>query len=266
MVEQHDKAQDQIDHNVSDEGTAGAPPANMIQPDPTPAESPEVTNNSRHEHSGNTDDESLQSLQIVNLSSVASTSPSPAKRLEELFRSLNSTEAPAPNSNITRKDTGWAIAKANNYHSEGSMSNNINLHDSQAIVEQQDQAISDGRRQNTGTDTASASVTTNATPESMQETQSSSIPQQSSRKTSSGAVYACIHYHRILTCVFLFRFTVQLLFALALGGVLGYATYFVASWFLVVLMAAAMFVVVDGTRQRLKEIKEIREANLESAT
>ena len=141
-----------------------------------------MSDTNSHEHSGNVDGESLQSAQIVNPSTLISTPPSPAKRLEELLESLNSIEAPAPNSNITRKDTGWAIAKANNYHSEGSVSSNVNLHNSQAIAEEQDQVASDGRSESTGTDTASASLSTNATSESIPETRSSSTPEQSPRR------------------------------------------------------------------------------------
>ena len=142
------------------------------------------------------------------------------------------------------------------------MSSNLKLHKSQAIAEEPDHVVSDGTTESTGTSTALASLTTNATLDSMQETQSASTPQESPKRTVPKAVYAKIHYHRILTCVFLFQFTFQLLFALALGGVFGEEGYLVASCFLVVLIAVAVFVIVDGTRQRLMEIKEINEANL----
>lgn len=233
----------------------------MIQCDPAPPETPEITDSSlvstpsRQGHSENISGQSLESAQTVNISYRTIGPTNPAKRLEELLRSLDSMEAPAPNSNITRKDTGWAIAQLNNYRSEGLVPNDLSLHNSQAIEEEQEQTVSEGITENAGTVTASTSLSKIASSESTQEKQSSSIPQQASGKTKTRAVYANIHYRRILTCVFLFQFTFQILFALALGGVFGEEGYLVASCFLVVLIAVAVFVVVDGTRQRLMEIK-----------
>ena len=68
-----------------------------------------------------------------------------------------------------------------------------------------------------------------------------------------------IPYARILTFIISFQVIVQILFALALGGVFGYGGFFFAAVFLILLVAVAVTGIVNGVRLRISQIK--REAS-----
>ena len=170
--------------------------------------------------------------------------------LEKLFKKLDSATI------LNHMDTGLSLRLANTYQMEQISPSED---DHQATTDTgNDEALevpSSHGIQNIATDAVSPSSTRISTSQSSRQQQAASNTQPGVPRTVPNPNYSGIHYRQILLCVIIFMLGFQVQFALSLGGIFGKWGNILASAFLVVLLSVSAVVVIDGVRQRMREIK-----------
>ena len=151
-----------------------------------------------------------------------------------------------------RMDTGRALREVHEYQAEGSASALSLGHDTTVLSSDANPA-----------DSSKGATQTVRPILDSQTSGGSSISKADQQKRHSRSGEAPVtkhssrtHYSRILLCVFSFQSGSLNVFALALGGAFCYGGFVFAAGFLVLLSTVSIAVVVNGVRQRLKQIKQ----------
>ncbi|KAL8670231.1 MAG: hypothetical protein Q9168_005219 [Polycauliona sp. 1 TL-2023] len=196
-----------------------------------------------------------------NYPKISTDSQTQPTRLEDLLRFISPGD---------RKDTGWALRQSHSYQLSEFPFSNPGRKDAQNTSGDESSNMDPNQNSHESaraTSTASSSSIKTETTDAPQQdgpehTLSSSKIQQDPEKTTSKHMCTNIHHRRIFICVFAFQCTFQLSFALALGGAFGQKGYKMAAVFLLIVLTGAVVSVVDGTKQRLLQIRAAkRESN-----